>query len=244
MRKDKTHSRYFQAWKIVLFVVIVILIYICIYLCFYGNGFLSAGKELEKRDWLSFLGVYLSFVGTISVCLVATLQSSYYNKQENIRRKQERFEKIQPIFAIDIVNRNSHVGQYVIALNINDASTYPKYDNFTIKIENIGEYPAMHICVFEKYMFPAIKVGDAKQVQAAFSDSEDVKKYPKGLNVVLDCDEPRDEEYKLPLEFNICYEDIDGNSLFQTFKLSDIDGVKYYSLKRREITIISGNRGD
>ncbi len=218
-----------------------VLFYVMVYSCFWGDGFLSPGKELEKRDWLGFLGAYLSFIGTVAVSLIAILQSSYFNKRENERRYNERLEMIQSVFSVSISEQNSHVGNYAVSFNLNDASTYPKYDNFTIKIENIGEYPAMHICVFEKYMFPVIKPGELKSIQAAFSDSEDVRKYPNGLKAVLDSSEPKDEEQRLPLEFNICYDDIDGNSLYQAFKLMDFDNVKYYALKHKEITFTAKN---
>lgn len=230
------------AWLSVFFAVMAVLFYIIVYSCFWGDGFLSPGKELEKRDWLGFFGAYLSFIGTVAVSLIATQQSSYFNKGENERRYNERLEMIQPIFSVSISAQNSHVGNYAVPFNPNVASTYPKYDNFTIKIENIGEYPAMHICIFEKYMFPAIKPGESKSIQAAFSDSEDVRKYPKGLEVVLDSSEPKDEKQRLPLEFNICYDDIDGNSLYQTFKLMDYEGVKYYALKYKEVTSAAKNR--
>lgn len=72
----------------------------------------------------------------------------------------------------------------------------------------------MHICIFEKHMSPAIKPGESKSIQAAFSDSEDVRKYPKGLEVVLDSRESKNEKQRLPLELNICYDDIDGNSMY------------------------------
>ena len=102
----------------------------------------------------------------------------------------------------------------------------------------------MHICVFEKYMFPAIKLGESKSIQAAFSDSEDVRKYLKrALKAVLDSNEARDEKQRLPLEFNICYDDIDGNSLYQTFRLVDYDGVKYYALKCKEVVSTARDRG-
>lgn len=244
MRKCGKHK---NGKKIVLlsifFTVLAVLFYIMVYCCFWGDGFLSPGKELEKRDWLGFFGAYLSFIGTVSVSLIAILQSSYFNKRENERRYNERLEMIQPVFSVAISEQNSHVGNYAVSFNLNDTSTYPQYDNFTIKIENIGEYPAMHICVFEKYMFPAIKPGESKSIQVAFSDSEDVRKYPKGLKAVLESSEPKDEEQRLPLEFNICYDDIDGNSLYQTFKLMDFDGVKYYALKHKEITFTARNGG-
>lgn len=231
------------AWLSVLFAVMAVLFYIIVYSCFLGDGFLSPGKELEKRDWLGFFGAYLSFIGTVAVSLIAILQSSYFNKRENERRYNERLEMIQPIFSVSISEQNSHVGNYAVSFNLNDASTYPKYDNFTIKIENIGEYPAMHICIFEKYMFPAIKPEESKSIQAAFSDSEDVRKYPKGLRAVLDSSEPKDEKQRLPLEFNICYDDIDGNSLYQTFRLMDYEGVKHYALKYKEVVSMARGNG-
>lgn len=245
MRKcDKHQNGKKIAWLSIFFVVIAVLLYVIVYSCFWGDGVLSPGRELEKRDWLGFLGAYLSFVGTVAVSLIAILQSSYFNKRENERRYNERLEMIQPIFSVSISERNSHVGNYAVSFNLSDASTYPKYDNFTIKIENISEYPAMHICVFEKYMFPVIKSGESKLIQAAFSDSEDVRKYPKGLKVVLESSEPKDEEQRLPLEFNICYDDIDGNSLYQTFKLMDFDDVKYYALKCKEVVFTARDRGN
>lgn len=245
MRKcDKHQNGKRGVWLSILFAVIAVLFYIIVYGCFGGDGFLPPGRELEKRDWLGFLGAYLSFIGTVAVSLIAILQSSYFNKRENERRYNERLEMIQPIFSVDISAQNSHVGDYAVPFNLSDASTYPRYDNFTIKIENIGEYPVMHICIFEKYMFPAIKPGESKLIQAAFSDSDDVRKYPKGLKVVLDSSEAKDEKQRLPLEFNICYDDIDGNSLYQTFRLMDFDGVKYYALKCKEVVSTARDRGN
>lgn len=234
MKKKKPYIKY-----IIVFLIVAILIYVLIYVCFKGDGFLSAGKDLEKKDWLVFLGAYLSFIGTVAVSMVAILQSSYFNKMENKRRAFERFESIQPIFSIDIVDRNSHVGNYAISLNLNDSSTYPKYDNFTLKIKNIGRYPALHIYIFETYMFPVIDSKDEQKIMAAFEDSEDVKKYPKGIAAVLPVEDMEKGGERLPHEFNIAYDDIDGNSVFQTFRLMGSEGKKYYSLKRREVTVQS-----
>ena len=158
MKKHNKHLSGKKAvWLSVLFAVMAVLFYIMVYSCFCGDGFLSPGRELEKRDWLGFFGAYLSFIGTVAVSLIAILQSSYFNKRENERRYGERLEEIQPIFSVSISEQNSHVENYAVSFNLSDPSSYPKYDNFTIKIENIGEYPAMHICIFEKYMFPVIK---------------------------------------------------------------------------------------
>lgn len=38
----------------------------------------------------------------------------------------------------------------------------------------------------------------------------------------------------IPVEFNINYEDVDGNQVFQTFQLKEFDNVRYYSLESIE----------
>ncbi len=226
----------------IIFLIMAVGIYVIVYLCFLGDGFLSAGKDMEKSDWLGFLGAYLTFIGTVTVSTIAILQSSFYNKMENKRRENERFELIQPIFSIDIAERNSHVGNYAVSFNPSDPSIFPKYDNFTLQIKNLGAYPALHICIFEKYMFPVMESNGSKRIQAAFSDSNDIKRYPKGIDAIIPLDDLDKSGERLPAEFNIAYDDVDGNSVFQTFKLMDFEGKKYYSLKRREVTFISEKR--
>lgn len=34
-------------------IAVLILIYVIVYFCFKGEGFIYAGNDLEKRDWLS-----------------------------------------------------------------------------------------------------------------------------------------------------------------------------------------------
>lgn len=109
----KRYGKYFIA-----FLIASILIYSIIYLCFIGDGFLSAGKDLAKEDWLSFLGAYLSFIGTVAVSLIALFQSSYYTKTENERRLYEHRKKIQPIFSVDIVEMNKQIDGTSEAFNL------------------------------------------------------------------------------------------------------------------------------
>ena len=49
---------------------ILLVIYLVIYLCFLPENGLPCGSNLNKSDWLSFLGAYLSFAGAIIVSLV------------------------------------------------------------------------------------------------------------------------------------------------------------------------------
>lgn len=75
--------------------------YICIYLSFKGNGFITAGVNLEKKDWLSFLGAYLAFAGTIIVSIVATLQTKHFAEIEKDKAIESRKKELQPIFSIN-----------------------------------------------------------------------------------------------------------------------------------------------
>ena len=58
--------------------------YVIIYFVFKGNGkgngIFPVGTGLEKSDWLSFLGAYLSFIGTVIISLIAIFQSIYYSE--------------------------------------------------------------------------------------------------------------------------------------------------------------------
>ena len=47
---------------------------------FRGNGIFPVGADLEKSDWLSFLGAYLSFIGTVIVSMIAIFHSRYYSE--------------------------------------------------------------------------------------------------------------------------------------------------------------------
>ena len=70
--KYKTH--------IIVLVAASVIVYILIYLVFRGNGIFPVGANLEKSDWLSFLGAYLSFIGTVIVSMIAIFQSRYYSE--------------------------------------------------------------------------------------------------------------------------------------------------------------------
>jgi hypothetical protein len=219
----KRYGKYFIA-----FLIASILIYSIIYLCFIGDGFLSAGKDLAKEDWLSFLGAYLSFIGTVAVSLIALFQSSYYTKTENERRLYEHRKKIQPIFSVDIVEMNKQIDGTSEAFNLSNPS-FPKHNNIKISIENVNSYPITHVIVFDKYICPLLKCNELKYLSCAYYDSEDAKRWAKKLIVLTD-DFERNEQ-GVPKWFNICYEDIDGQAMFQTFELKDFDGTLYYSLE-------------
>lgn len=68
-----------------------------------------------------------------------------------------------------------------------------------------------------------------KYVHCAYYDSDDAKKWPDIMVVLTDDYERNDQG--VPEWFNINYEDVDGNDMYQSFELKDYDGELYYSLE-------------
>ena len=214
---------------ILIFVVISVVGYIGTYLIFRGDGFIPVGKDLTKSDWLSFLGAYLSFVGTAIVSLIALFQSSYYNKSENERRHREHRRCIQPNFSINIKGINKHIAGTAEIFNLSDSSSFPKHNNIELSFENVNNYPINHVIIFEKYICSLLKSNEIKNLQCAYYDTDDARKWAKHL-IVLN-DEYERNEQGIPMWFNICYEDIDGQAMYQTSELKSFDNTFYYSLE-------------
>lgn len=217
--------------KFVLITVIFLLIcYVIVYFCFKDSGFIPSGEGLDKKDWLAFLGSYLSFSGTILVSLIAVLQTYYYAKRDNEDKKTERKRQIKPVFSVDIVSVNEQIPGTAEAFNMYQQVTIPKHENVQLKIENVSAYPIRHIIIFNKYLWQMLKPNEAKTFCVAYSNSIDAQKYNKGLIPILE-NEFEPNENRIPTWFNINYEDIDGNDLYQTFELKLFEDTIYYSLK-------------
>lgn len=227
--KNKDNKKSYS--KFVLITVIFLLIfYVIVYFCFKDSGFIPSGEGLDKKDWLAFLGSYLSFSGTILVSLIAVLQTYYYAKRDNEDKKTERKRQIQPVFSIDIVSVNEQIPGTVEAFNMYQQVTIPKHENFQLKIENVSAYPIRHIIIFNKYLCQMLKPNEAKTFCVAYSNSIDAQKYNKRLITILENEfEPNGN--RIPTWFNINYEDIDGNDLYQTFELKSFEDTNYYSLE-------------
>lgn len=233
-KKKKTESflAHYKWWILGSFAV-MIAGYIIVYLCFRWNGFLYVGIDLEKSDWLSFLGAYLSFGGTVIVSAVAILQSHYYTVKQKERDDAERKKKLQPIFSVTLGSINSQLLGTAEVISLSDPSRNPKHKNVTIHIENVGEYPVLNVIIFGAYKYQLLKPGEKESFQCAYEDSPDASSKNKSLIHILKSEyEPTEDG--VPSWFNICYEDIDGHDMFQTFNLKDFEGTRYYTLSAIE----------
>ena len=218
---------------------IAVVLFIVLYLIFAFTHIIPAGENLSRSDWLQFIGTYLSFVAATVVAIVSVYQSKYHNDRENERRKKDRFESIQPIFTVRFTGMNEVLPGTNDYENM-EANYLPKHKNVKIEIENIGEYPALHIILFEEYMWSAIKPGEVKSIYVIYDDSYDMKwvdvvrKDRTATIIVLqESDAPRNE-YWFPQEMNINYDDIDGHSLFFLYDLKVFNGKHYYEMRSRE----------
>lgn len=118
---------------------------------------------------------------------------------------------------------------YAEAVSLYDTSKKPKHKNFTIEIENVSLHPIKHVIIFDKYFAQLLKINESKELQCAYEDSPDYTHESKCLIRILRSDYERADN-GLPKWFNINYEDIDGNEMYQTFELHEFDGEQYHSL--------------
>ena len=220
-------------WHLLIATALIIIGYLVIYLLFRGTGIIFVGVDLNKDDWLSFLGAYLSFTGTVAVALVASLQTRYHSKRDERRRILERSKQIQPIFSVNIVSIDTQIDGTVEAANPYKNSQI-QHRNVKISIENVNPYPITHLIVFEKYQAPLLKSNEVRYIQCAYSDSIDAQKWGERLGdrlIVLNESDFERNEQGIPLSFNINYEDIDGATMYQTFNLKNWEETFYYSLE-------------
>lgn len=236
-KKEKKNFSVQYKWWFIALIVALIMGYILIYFSFKGNGFIYVGDYLEKRDWLSFLGSYLSFAGTVAVSLIALFQSRYFVENDNKKTINNRRRQLQPVFSIAIENIDVQLPGIVEAISLYGKETVVKHKNVVISIENVNDYPIRNVVIFNKYMYQLLKSNDKKNVYIAYSDSPDLKHRDK-LIEIYESEYERTEE-GIPKWFNIVYDDIDGNEMFQTFELKEFENVKYYSLQRIEQTNIN-----
>ena len=213
------------------FLIAAVILFLILYSVFSCSSIIPAGLNLSRADWLAFVSGYLSFIGSIIVAMVATYQTKFYQDQEKEKEKTERQKTIQPVFVVNIEGLNE---QLPGTADIPGAL----HRNIHISVENLSNYPVLHIIAFNRYIRPSIRAGEKIEIYAAYEDSEDIKRYKRKVQAgelieILHSEMECDREGK-PEWFVINYEDIDGHDMYQTFKLCDFDGIAYYSKEEAE----------
>ncbi len=225
---EKNDAKVFILRRILPLSLVLLVTLVAIYLCFLPEKWIPLGTDLTRAGWLSFLGAYLSFSGAIMVSLFVFWHANYVSKRDAKKAEEERKKKVQPIFAVNILSINGMVRGTAEAVNLR-GSYQNRHENMLISIENVNEYPIKHVIVYDKYLCPLLKTGTAIEVQCAYAGSYDAEKYSNIVAVITEDPYEKNEE-GLPSWFNICYEDVDGRDMYQTFKLKIYDGTRYFSL--------------
>ena len=230
VKKRKHHI--FRIVRIILYLILFFaFLYTIIYISFAGNGFIPTGVLLDKSDWLSFLGSYLSFAATTIISGIAIFQTYYYTNLSKKESIEKRTKEIQPIFSITIEAMNTAPAGIAISFNPSNLGSLHKHKNFTLKIENVSLYPIKHVIIFDKYIVQLLKSNESYTLQGAYEDSADHSYQSSNLLRILQSEYARSQE-GLPRFFNICYEDVDGNDMIQSFRLNTFDGINYYELDK------------
>lgn len=230
--KNKMQKISYKHVGIVLTIVFIVA-YVLVYVFFVGKGIIPVGENLTKGDWLSFFGTYLSFVGATLVSMMALAQTHLYAEKQHSRDLVVRKKQIQPIFSIEIVNADQQLPGTAEAVGLRSSSSFPKHRNVHIRIENVAEFPIRNVIIFDRYYFQLLKPNEPKDIYVVYSDSPDADTKVAVIARILETEYERTER-GIPKWFNINFEDVDGNELFQTFTLESFEGVQYYSLESTE----------
>ena len=158
------------------------------------------------------------------------MQSKFYTEKNEFKEQQRRKKEIQPLFSIKIEAIDTPLLGYAETFNLYNPGSKPKHKNVTISVENVGTFPISHVIIFDKYLYQLLKCNDKKEIQCAYNDSPDNNSKSTQLIHILQSEYERNDK-GLPKWFNINYEDIDGNNMYQSFVLKNFDGVDYYSLE-------------
>lgn len=221
--KKKEPLNFIEPKHIKYIILFALVCYLGVYLSFCGKGCIPPGENLEKSDWLSFVGGFLSFIGTIAVSWAALWQTKHYNDLDEQRREEERMRSVQPVFYIDLWKESFYI--------LDEEGEDIEVRANVILITHIGEHPISHVIVFDKYMSGLMI--NSSSLSLTYGFEEITSKINKKSVITLTEDAfDRHEKYTdMPKYFNICYDDVDGRCMCQIFKLMEYDQKIYYSLE-------------
>ncbi len=103
-------------------------------------------------------------------------------------------------------------------------------------IENVGEFPVRNVHVCDNYLYQLLKSNDKKAIVITYSEKKcQVDENSKILKLLKS--EYESNNTYLPNFLHINYDDIDGNSMHQIFKLKSTNEYYYYSLEKTEFNL-------
>ena len=227
-QKNDTSIGKYLLFRIVIITIICIILYVGIYFIFFTKGIIPSGVGLAKTDWLSFLGAYLSFYGTVVVSLTIFWHTNYVARKSEEKNAAVRKKRIQPIFSIKIRNKDIKLHRKASFVDLNDSIGIPH--NFEITIENVSEFPITNLIVFDKYITTVLKPEEKENIVCSYSDTTNTLRFSPSVIIINEKDYDMSEK-GLPNWFNVNYDDVDGNSMYQTFILKEFAETEYFSLE-------------
>ena len=144
-----------------------------------------------------------------------------------VEKENNRVRKNQPSFAVKIDGINKQLPGTADILKP-DFTGGTCHRNLQFSIEIVNDKVARNLIVFDKLLTTVLKSGEKCRMAVAYEDSEDVKKWPSRVTKILHSE--YEDTKGLPNWFNICYQDEEGHSMVQSFKLEFFDGEAYYDL--------------
>lgn len=218
----KEPSNFIEPKHIKRIILFALICYISIYFCFCGKGFIPPGNELNKSDWLSFVGDFLSFIGTVAVSWAALWQTKHYYELDEQRREEERLRAVQPVFSVTI----KQCSEFVIDSDYHQTASGDL--NF-ISITNVNTYPIANVKVFDNYQIALLQSNDPLIIKCAYDNCRNIEfvNDVQILSIFYDRN-----HLNMPKAFRIIYDDIDGRTMDQVFELQNCQSKYYYSLKK------------
>ena len=217
-KKVKAHFWRKVVRNLAITIIVLAVIFVAIYFLFIGDNCLIAGHNLQKSDWLAFLGGYISLGATVCLSVITVCQTHYYEKMGSVRRMEDRRRDISPVFSIELKDVSEDM------------------DTFTVELENVGKYPIRNVLVNDIFFFQLLPICEKRKIELSYSNS--------AKNRILRNDYAQAEESGYSKELVINYENVDGSERFQTFQLKEYGEKLQYQLDADQMAFEDKPKGE
>lgn len=214
--------------------IIAIFSYLAIYFFFISDGFIPNGSGLSKKEWLAFLGSFLSLLGTVLITLLLFQQSKNHRNAEleksrllqlpYFHSKRVTLDEIKNYpkrFHLQVNTKNEQYLEFNCApVFLKDGiPSWPVKDSYDIaksqlRLQDLNLLPI--------YLLGNFGIGNAYNVKLSINDDEYTvaEAIEKKDVIILNFDQ---EILKQNLEFTIgiTFNDIFGNSYKQVMQCTN-----------------------